>query len=82
MINTHHLHQNIEAFLAEQHYSIPVQTRYEPWILGTGGAIYNVRDFWDQDAFMVINGDIVTDIDLKAVYDFHQHHGHGYAGSS
>ena len=76
MINTHHLHQNIEAFLAEQHYSIPVQTLYEPWILGTGGAIHNVRDFWDQDAFMVINGDIVTDIDLKAVYDFHQHHGH------
>lgn len=76
MINTHHLHHGIEAFLAEQRYPIPVQTCYEPWILGTGGAIHNVRDFWDPDAFMVINGDIVTDLDLKAVYDFHQHHGH------
>jgi len=76
MINTHHLHRDIEAFLAQQRYSIPVQTCYEPRILGTGGAIHNVRDFWDKDAFMVINGDIVTDMDLKAVYDFHQRHGH------
>ncbi len=76
MINTHHLHQDIEAFLAAQHYAIPVQTTYEPRILGTGGAIHNVRGFWDTDPFMVINGDIVTDMDLKAVYDFHQHHGH------
>ena len=76
MINTHHLHQDIEDFLAAQRYAIPVQTRHEPRILGTGGAIHNVRDFWDQDPFMVINGDIVTDMDLKAVYDFHLHHGH------
>jgi NDP-sugar pyrophosphorylase family protein len=76
MINTHHLHQDIEAFLARQHYAVPVQTRHEPRILGTGGAIHNVQDFWDEDAFMVINGDIVTDMDLKAVYGFHQHHGH------
>lgn len=76
MINTHHLHHDIESFLARQRYAIPVHTRHEPRILGTGGAIYNVRDFWDEDAFMVINGDIVTDMDLKAVYDFHLDHGH------
>ncbi|MBI5593989.1 MAG: phosphotransferase [Deltaproteobacteria bacterium] len=74
MINTHHLHRDIEAFLAGQRYAIPIQTRREPRILGTGGAIYNVRDFWDPDPFMVINGDIVTDMDLKAVYDFHRQH--------
>ena len=76
MINTHHLHRDIEAFLAARHYPIPVRTCYEPRILGTGGAIHNVRDFWDKDAFMVINGDIVTDMDLKAIYDFHRSHGH------
>lgn len=76
MINTHHLHHRIEVFLETQHYAVPVQTRHEPRILGTGGAIHNVRDFWDDDPFMVINGDIVTDIDLKAVYDFHRRHPH------
>ena len=76
MINTHHLHRSIETFLEIQHYAIPVHTRHEPRILGTGGALHNLRDFWDHDPFMVINGDIVTDIDLKAVYDFHRRHPH------
>jgi aminoglycoside/choline kinase family phosphotransferase len=76
IINTHHLHQRIDEFLAEQKYTIPIQTRYEPQILGTGGAIRNVSDFWDDQPFMVINSDIVTDIDLRAAYDFHLKHPH------
>jgi aminoglycoside/choline kinase family phosphotransferase/GTP:adenosylcobinamide-phosphate guanylyltransferase len=71
MINTHHIHRNIETFVAERSYGIPVSTRYEPQILGTGGAIKNVADFWDQRPFMVINADIVADIDLAAVYQTH-----------
>ncbi len=76
IINTHHLHQRIDEFLAEQKYTIHIQTRYEPQILGTGGAIRNVADFWDNQPFLVINSDIVTDIDLRAVYDFHLKHPH------
>ena len=76
MINTHHLHQQIEAFVARKTYGIPIEIRYEPHILGTGGAITNVKDFWDDHPFMVVNADIVTTIDFKAVYDFHRQHGH------
>ncbi len=76
IINTHHLHDQIEAFIASQDYPVPVVTRYEPLILGTGGAIKNVADFWDDTPFLVINSDIVTDIDLKSVYDFHLNHDH------
>jgi NDP-sugar pyrophosphorylase family protein len=76
MINTHHLHAQIEAFIAHQTYAIPIETRYEPQILGTGGAIINVKDFWNDQPFMVINADIVTTIDFRAVYDFHCQHGH------
>lgn len=76
IINTHHLHERIEAHIAQQAYAIPVSTRFEPQILGTGGAIRNVSDFWDDHPFMVINGDIVTTIDFKQVYDFHCRHMH------
>ena len=76
IINTHHLYKKIDSYLARQKYAIPVITRYEPEILGTGGAIKNVADFWDDSPFMVINSDIVTDIDLKKVYDFHLNHHH------
>jgi NDP-sugar pyrophosphorylase family protein/tRNA A-37 threonylcarbamoyl transferase component Bud32 len=71
IINTHHLHREIEAFVAARSYSFPVTTRYEPQILGTGGAIKNVADFWDLRPFMVINADIVADIDLADVYRTH-----------
>ena len=74
IVNTHHRHQQIETFLAGQSYSIPVTTRYEPELLGTGGAIRNVSDFWDDRPFIVINSDIVTNIDLKKVYAFHCSH--------
>ncbi|UCF94407.1 MAG: phosphotransferase [Desulfobacterales bacterium] len=74
VINTHHLPHKIEAFVAGQQYGLAVSTRYEPTILGTGGAIKNVADFWNDRPFMVINGDICTNIDLKAVYDYHCAH--------
>jgi len=76
IVNTHHLHQQIDEFLRKQNYKIPVSTRYEPEILGTGGAIKNTSDFWDEQPFMVINSDILTDIDLKAVYKYHLVHAH------
>ncbi|NOQ19939.1 MAG: NTP transferase domain-containing protein, partial [Desulfobacterales bacterium] len=76
MINTHHLHEKIDAHLAGKQYEIPVTTRHESEILGTGGAIKNVADFWDDRPFMVINSDIITDIEFKKVYDFHLNHTH------
>ncbi|MEJ2658445.1 MAG: sugar phosphate nucleotidyltransferase [Desulfobacterales bacterium] len=76
IINTHHLHQKINSFLAGKNYSIPVFTRHETDILGTGGAIKNVADFWNDKPFVVVNSDIFTDIDLKKVYEFHLNHPH------
>ncbi len=76
VVNTHHLHDRIEAFVAAAKYPVPVRTRFEPVIRGTGGAMKNVADFWDDQPFMVVNSDIVTDIDLAAVYRFHRRHPH------
>ena len=75
VVNTHHLHEKIEAFIAGRRYPIPVTTRCEPRILGTGGAIRNVADFWDNRPFMVVNSDILTDIDFADVYGRHLAHG-------
>lgn len=76
LINTHHGAGEIDAFLSRQSYGIPVCTRYEPKLLGTGGAIKNAADFWDDRPFIVINSDVLTDIDLNEVYDFHLSHKH------
>jgi NDP-sugar pyrophosphorylase family protein/tRNA A-37 threonylcarbamoyl transferase component Bud32 len=74
MINTHHLHEQINAFLSHKHFSIPIEICHETDILGTGGAVKNVENFWDDTPFMVINSDIATDIDFKTVYEFHLNH--------
>ena len=75
VVNTHHLHERIEAFVSGQRYPIPVTTRHEPRILGTGGAIRNLADFWDHRPFLVVNSDILTDIDFADVYGRHLLHG-------
>ena len=41
--------------------------------LGTAGAVRHARSFLD-DTFLVISGDVLTDIDLSALVDFHHRH--------
>lgn len=73
-VNTHHLHHKIEDFVSKRNYTLPIHVHYEPVILGTGGAIKNLSDFWDREPFFVVNSDIVTDIDFRSVYEFHLDH--------
>jgi NDP-sugar pyrophosphorylase family protein len=76
IINIHHLAREIDNYVKGQDYGIPVYTQYEPTILGTGGGIKNMEDFWDERPFMVVNGDIFSNIDLAEVYEFHLSHEH------
>jgi aminoglycoside/choline kinase family phosphotransferase len=73
-VNTHHLAPAVAAALDARHWGIPVMVRHEPRILGTGGAIANLADFWGQRPFLVVNGDIVTTVDFAAVCRFHADH--------
>ncbi|MCP4749072.1 MAG: phosphotransferase [Desulfobacteraceae bacterium] len=72
MVNTHHLNSRIETFLNGQNYPIPVYSRFEPEILGTGGAIRNISDLWRSNCLFIINADICTDIDFCSVMRTHQ----------
>jgi NDP-sugar pyrophosphorylase family protein len=76
VINTHHLHERLEDFMAQRSDPIEIQTCYEPDILGTGGAIKNVVEFWDDRPFMVVNADIYSTIDLQQIYAYHCAHRH------
>jgi aminoglycoside/choline kinase family phosphotransferase/dTDP-glucose pyrophosphorylase len=76
LVNTHHLHRQIEAFIDQSAFSVPVVLRHEPDILGTGGGIRNLADQWAPGPLLVINADIVTSIDPGEVYRFHCRHDH------
>ncbi|HKZ03389.1 MAG TPA: NDP-sugar synthase, partial [Pyrinomonadaceae bacterium] len=43
-----------------------------PQILGTSGALDNARDLLSDSTFIVINGKIITDIDLSQALETHQ----------
>ncbi|CAI8265746.1 MAG: UTP--glucose-1-phosphate uridylyltransferase [Methanobacteriota archaeon] len=50
-------------------FEIIVQPEKEP--LGTGGAIANCKDFI-TDTFLVINGDLITSVDIKSLVNEHK----------
>ena len=72
IVNAHHHYQKLLDYLkGEDKFGVPVEVRVEKKILGTGGGIKNTQHFWDQDPFIVINGDILTDINLEKAYEYH-----------
>ncbi len=72
IVNAHHHYQKIIGYQKEGNpFRTRMEIRIEKDILGTGGGIKNSQDFLDKAPFVVINGDILTDIDLRKVYDSH-----------
>ncbi len=74
-VNAHHHYDQIEDYVANARFTIPVITFRETDILGTGGAIRNVADHWSSESLLVINADVVSDIDPARIFGFHHTHG-------
>lgn len=73
IVNAHHHHQQIVNYLREDSsIGLQIEVKVEPEILGTGGGIKNTEGFWNKEPFFVINSDILTDINLAAVYQVHR----------
>lgn len=74
IINLHHEPESVRAQIGDGsqfgvriHYAVE-----EPEILGTAGALDNVREQLEDDTFFVVNGKIITDIDLTAALHTHR----------
>ncbi|MFN0124199.1 MAG: sugar phosphate nucleotidyltransferase, partial [Blastocatellia bacterium] len=74
VINLHHEPESVRDQLGDGsrfgvriHYSIE-----EPDILGTAGALDNVRSLLEHETFLVINGKLITNIDLGAALATHR----------
>jgi len=75
IVNTYHLSEKLIDYVERSDFPIPVHLRVEKTLLGTGGGIRNVTDFWDQRPLVVINGDILSAIDLQGVLCSHEDSG-------
>ena len=74
VINVHHFHDMMKEFISGLDYGkVNLQISDEKdLLLDTGGGLWNARSFFDDGMpFLLINVDIVSDIDLKALYKSH-----------
>ena len=73
-VNIHHFGQKVIDFLEAHHnFGLNIHISDERhMLLETGGGILKARQFLDGDEpFLVHNADILTDLDLKAMYQSH-----------
>lgn len=68
-VNAFHLGKELAAEIGSRNWPIPVEVRIEPVLLGTGGGIANVVDFFEGAPFVVVNGDIVCRVQWEAILD-------------
>ena len=73
LVNTHHLAGRVAAHVAERTSPPVVRLSHEPVLLGSAGTLLANRDFVaDDDMFLVVNADNLTDFDLGVLIDAHR----------
>lgn len=72
-VNIHHLPDSIiNYFEKEKPSHLNLHFSREERILGTAGGIKKMQGFLEDGSFILINSDIITDIALNQVIDFHK----------
>ncbi|MCE5312899.1 MAG: phosphotransferase [Nitrospiraceae bacterium] len=70
-LNTHHLSAKVIEWINSSSLSERVRVFNEPILLDTGGALKNASSMLSHGIFLVHNGDIITDIDLQNIVEYH-----------
>lgn len=73
VVNLHHRPDSVRRALGDgSKFGVKLHYVEEPEILGTSGAWDNARSLLEDDTFIVVNGKIITDIDLNAALETHR----------
>lgn len=73
VVNLHHRPESVHRALGDgSRFGVRLHYVEEPVILGTSGALDNTRSFFEGETFVVVNGKIITDIDLSAALETHR----------
>lgn len=76
VVNLHHHPDSVRKALGDgSQFGVQLRYVHEPIILGTSGALDNARELLEGDTLVVINGKLITDIDLTAALETHRRAG-------
>lgn len=75
IVNLHHQPDSIRRALGDgSKFGVKINYSFEPEILGTSGALNPIRESLLDDDFLVMNGKIITNIDLVQAIEEHRRH--------
>jgi NDP-sugar pyrophosphorylase family protein len=73
VVNLHHLPETVtEALGSGRRFGLRIRYAHEPQILGTGGGPRAVRDFFGKEPFLLVNGDMFFELDLRKLVSRHR----------
>ncbi|HKC66262.1 MAG TPA: NDP-sugar synthase [Pyrinomonadaceae bacterium] len=73
IVNLHHRPESVRKALGDgSRFGVHLEYVEEETILGTSGALDNARHLLESETFFVINGKIVTDINLSEALETHR----------
>ncbi len=77
VVNLHHQPESVKKSLGDgSNFGVKIHYTEEiPNILGTAGALDNARNLLENDTFVIVNGKLITDIDISAAVETHRKSG-------
>lgn len=75
IMTLNYMSTNIKSYFKDgAEFDVDIRYSVEKWPLGTGGSVKKAEKYID-DTFMVVSGDVLTDVDFKDVVKFHKEKG-------
>ena len=78
LVNTHYLPEHVNNYISTSQWCSKVEIVHESELLGTGGTIVNVSEFFGDQAFMIVHADNLSRFNIA---DFIRSHEKRPAGS-
>src|SRR5436305_692491 len=77
VVNLHHQPQSVINALGDgSQFGVHIDyTIEQPEILGTAGALKFAKKYLKDDTFVIVNGKIITDLDISAAIETHKQSG-------
>lgn len=72
VLNLHHRPETIAAIVGDgSDIGLRVRYSWEPRLLGSAGGVARALPLLDAEHLLIVNGDTLTDLDVRAVWDAH-----------
>lgn len=73
IINTHYLHTHLKDILKDgSDLGMKIFYSYEEKPMGTAGAVKLAENYFDDEPILILNGDILTDINISEIIKYHK----------